>query len=298
MAGHDAAGRLSATASSAPWAPPPTLRRSSSIFGAIRNIVAAPLNWLGGEPTQSPEKRPIGAANGREPTAPDVDRQIKRPRLTSPARSGPTPPILTMHPTVLDGHVDMPAPLPPSLSRANSFAPDNSREITPRRASVRKLSIDPSSRPYSREVSMNQVGSSPRRSVSREHSIGIGGTPYRLRTSMTPHMQTLNMGSSPIRREFPSTSRQSSLLWPNPSPTRSSLSPVRDFSREVRAISPELDIPTDQTSSRLQATPGNRRPLLWDSKLGIVTQEDIETKCTYRHCFVPYSSELCSSLAA
>jgi hypothetical protein len=131
----------------------------------------------------------------------------------------------------------MPSPLPSSLKRVNTLIIDSSHDGGPtnqkRSKSSRNMSLDPVIRSSSRDASMFNVDSSPRRSLSRDPSLGVNGppSPYRMRASLTP--QPHAMSSSPIRREF--SVPRSTIIWPNGS-LRTGMSPVRDTRREVRLL--------------------------------------------------------------
>ncbi|KZT42013.1 hypothetical protein SISSUDRAFT_1030755 [Sistotremastrum suecicum HHB10207 ss-3] len=253
----------------------PSLRRSSSFFGVIKNIVAAPLNWLGANDEQNDihVKRSHGIANGDTSPSPD-DRNAKRQRIHSPPRDAPDhatgglvqPPLpieyspertpFRAHSVASERRYPMPTPPPASLSRSVTMIDPEPTRATPSRTSrlSRNMSLDPPARHFSRDVSrdvsMAPVDSWPRRSVSRDISIPRASqTPYRMRTSLTPQPTPSN--PSPTRREF-STSK-SAFLWPKEGPGLPS-SPLREMSSD----------------------PSTRQRLVWHPTLGITTPDEVE----------------------
>jgi hypothetical protein len=210
----------------------PLQRSSSSFFGAIRSFVAAPLNWLNSEQVRDAgEKRSFPASVASD------ERATKKQRRLSPARESQPPSspsfdeardgISKLSFQQRNGHTPIPEPPPASLSRSSTVIMNADAEASGS-SFAQQWSSTHGPRSLSRDVSMGALPSSQRRSVSRSSLIATPSSPYRMRQSLTP--QPVLPPLSPNKRD--NHASRASLMWPSAS--RASLSPVREFRREVR----------------------------------------------------------------
>ncbi|CAK5264713.1 unnamed protein product [Mycena citricolor] len=205
----------------------PLARTNSSLFGTIKNIVTAPLNWFATTEDfdDSPDlkgkrrRNPVPAGNG--PTLRDpndaAEPRSKRPRVTSPDRQmqyRAEAPLAETYAPSNPGYLDPPVSVfknPPPLARSTSVNLSGPA-INPFIASLtrnlsRTMSIDPphtTARPLSRDASMHFPSDGdvsmesmfPRKtssSMPREMSMPIPASHSSLRrpTSITPQPSQL-----------------------------------------------------------------------------------------------------------
>jgi nucleoporin NUP1 len=216
----------------------PLQRSSSSFFGALKNFVVAPLYWLNGEQKRDGgEKRSLPSIGEVED-----DRAAKKQRRSSPSRGERYTPgssfdearngLSKLSFQQVNGMTPIPELPPPSLSRSSTLLMNVDSEGAGPSTTFRnsqQWSMSNGIRSSSQEVTSGTTHSQQHHFVSRGSLLATPSSPYRMRKSLTPQPVP---PLSPTRRDH-STSR-SSLMWSNSS--RASLSPLREFRREVRKI--------------------------------------------------------------
>ncbi|KAG1842666.1 hypothetical protein DFJ58DRAFT_748113 [Suillus subalutaceus] len=212
--------------------PPAALGRKNSFFGAIKNIVTAPLSWFGGSEEDFDDgdargkrrRLPIASEQTRDDSDSDSEQRTKRMRMGSPNRDKqpyldpPRSAFRQHHRTSEDVRIQNHrhvSPSPRKALRVPTTTPRNRRTMSPypsgsqlkAQPSVRTMSLDPPS-------GLGYFGSPARlqpvptmqdlteekdaMSISREPSMSN----LRMRTSVTPQPSGSDFGPViPPRRE-------------------------------------------------------------------------------------------------
>ncbi|KAG2041551.1 hypothetical protein BDR03DRAFT_1077242 [Suillus americanus] len=212
--------------------PPAALGRKNSFFGAIKNIVTAPLSWFGGSEEDFDDgdargkrrRLPIAPEQIRDDSDSDSEQRTKRMRMGSPNRDkqpylDPPRSAFRQHHRTSEGariqnhhHV---SPSPRKALRVPTATPRNRRTMSPypsgsqlkAQPSVRTMSLDPPSglgysgspaRLQSVPTMQDLTEEKDAMSISREPSMSN----LRMRTSVTPQPSGSDFGPViPPRRE-------------------------------------------------------------------------------------------------
>lgn len=215
-----------------PRAPPAALGRKNSFFGAIKNIVTAPLSWFGGSEedfddsdTRGKRRRlPIASEKTRDDSDSDSEQRTKRMRMGSPNRDkqpylDPPRSAFRQHHKTSEGariqnhrHV---SPSPRKALRVPTVTPRNRRTLSPypsgsqlkAQPSVRTMSLDPpSGQGYSSSPARLQPVPTMQDLTEEKDAMSISREPsmsnLRMRTSVTPQPSGSDFGPViPLRRE-------------------------------------------------------------------------------------------------
>lgn len=212
--------------------PPAALARKNSFFGAIKNIVTAPLLWFGGSEedfddsdTRGKRRRlPIASQQTRDDSDSDSEQRTKRMRMGSPNRDkqpylDPPRSAFRQHNKTSEGariqnhrHV---SPSPRRALRVPTVTPRNRRTLSPypsgsqlkAQPSVRTMSLDPpSGLGYSSSPARLQPVPTMQDLTEEKDAMSISREPsmsnLRMRTSVTPQPSGSDFGPViPPRRE-------------------------------------------------------------------------------------------------
>lgn len=212
--------------------PPAVLGRKNSFFGAIKNIVTAPLSWFGGSEgdfgdSDARGKRrrlPIASEQTRDDSDSDSEQRTKRMRMGSPNRDkqpylDPPRSAFRQHHKISEGarirnhrHV---SPSPRKALRVPDATPRNRRTMSPypsgsqlkAQPSVRTMSLDPpSGLGYSGSPARLQPVPTMQDLTEEKDAMSISREPsmsnLRMRTSVTPQPSGADFGPViPPRRE-------------------------------------------------------------------------------------------------
>lgn len=210
--------------------PPAALGRKNSFFGAIKNIVTAPLSWFGGgeedfgdgDARGKRRRLPITSEQTRDDSDSDSEQRIKRMRMGSPNRDKqpyldpPRSAFRQHHKTSevarIQNHRHV-SPSPRKALRVPTATPRNRRTMSPypsgsqlkAQPSVRTMSLDPpsgigysGSRLQPVPTMQDLTEEKDAMSISREPSMSN----LRMRTSVTPQPSGSDFGPViPPRRE-------------------------------------------------------------------------------------------------
>ncbi|TEB36035.1 hypothetical protein FA13DRAFT_1223439 [Coprinellus micaceus] len=188
----------------------PSLARQGSFFGALKNIVAAPLTWLAGadqDDQRGKRRREQVVAEPERGSEDDAQPRNKRMRVQSPPKYASRAAYLDPPSTAFQQPPKRRTPAPISRSSSASAGilhhPRNTRPNAPRSTLSpirlgRTMSIDPPMIPMRRETSIHDVvmDSSPASSpgpMGRELSLPpppLASRPsFKMRSSLTPQPQ-------------------------------------------------------------------------------------------------------------
>lgn len=211
--------------------PPAALGRKNSFFGAIKNIVTAPLSWFGGseedfDDSDARGKRrrlPNASEKTRDDSDSDSEQRSKRMRMGSPNRDkqpylDPPRSAFRQHHKTSEGariqnylHV---SPSPRKALRVPTVTPRNRRTLSPypsgsqlkAQPSVRTMSLDPpSGLGYSSSPARLQPVPTMQDLTEEKDAMSISREPsmsnLRMRTSVTPQPSGSDFGPVIPRRE-------------------------------------------------------------------------------------------------
>lgn len=212
--------------------PPAALGRKNSFFGAIKNIVTAPLSWFGGSEEDFGDgdgrgkrrRLPIASEQVRDDLDSDSEQRTKRMRMGSPDRDkqpylDPPRSAFRQHRKTSEGariqnhrHV---SPSPRTALRVPIATPRNRRTMSPypsgsqlkAQPSVRTMSLDPpSGLGYSGSLARLQPVPTMQDLTEEKDAMCISREPsmsnLRMRTSVTPQPSGSDFGPViPSRRE-------------------------------------------------------------------------------------------------
>lgn len=204
--------------------PPAALGRKNSFFGAIKNIVTAPLSWFGGSEEDFGDgdargkrrRLPIASEQTRDDSDSDSEQRTKRMRMGSPNRDkqpylDPPRSAFRQHHKTSEGariqnhrHV---SPSPRKALRVPTATPRNRRTMSPypsgsqlkAQPSVRTMSLDPpSGLGYSGSPARLQPVPTMQDLTEEKDAMSISREPsmsnLRMRTSITPQPSGSDFG--------------------------------------------------------------------------------------------------------
>jgi nucleoporin NUP1 len=233
-----------------PYARKQSSPRPGSIMSTIKSIVTAPLSWFAGntEFEDTPGKRRrLAVPNSPRDGIQQEPRVAKRQRVASPS---PEPVQGYLDPPQFLFNSTPKSDLRPQGTQSSAFSPV-SLNIPPNfqekrqqhhqqdrlerhaHSSIQPISypqpellrkdytdLPPHQRPIARDPSMVSLPQSREHSsvsVSRDHSVGPARTPFRIRTTLSPHPSGAEYGPKPHRRERdPSAPPPLTALMSNP----------------------------------------------------------------------------------
>ncbi|KAG2158090.1 uncharacterized protein EDB93DRAFT_744268 [Suillus bovinus] len=228
--------------------PPAVLGRKNSFFGAIKNIVTAPLSWFGGSEddfgdSDARGKRrrlPVASEQTHDDSDSDSEQRTKRMRMGSPNRDkqpylDPPRSAFMQHHKTSEGvriqthrHV---SPSPRKALRVPTTAPRNRRTMSPypsgsqlkAQPSVRTMSLDPpSGLGYSGSQARLQPVPTMQDLTEEKDAMSISREPsmsnLRMRTSVTPQPSGSDFGPVilPRRERDPTEPPPLTTLMSNP----------------------------------------------------------------------------------